>query len=102
MPPRKREQTVTAPPEDPREVGIMASLAGFFDAAWYLARYPDVAAASLDPLQHFIRHGVAERRDPNRFFESAWYAEHYPDVAASGLHPLVHYLQAGAEELRNP
>ncbi len=69
---------------------------------WYLARYPDIAAAELDPLLHFIRYGAAEKRDPNRFFDSAWYIEHHPDVAASGLNPLLHYLQAGAAELRNP
>ncbi len=33
--------------------------------SWYQARYPDVAAADPDPLLHFIRHGLAERRDPN-------------------------------------
>jgi GT2 family glycosyltransferase/glycosyltransferase involved in cell wall biosynthesis len=103
MPPRPPEPTATAPPTpDQREGEIVASLAGFFDAAWYLARYPDVASANTDPLQHFIRHGAAERRDPNRFFDSAWYTEHFPDVAASGMHPLLHYLQAGAKELRNP
>src|ERR1700722_2490371 len=102
MPPRPPEPAATAPPADQREVEIVASLAGFFDAPWYLARYPDVASANTDPLQHFIRHGAAERRDPNRFFDSAWYTEHFPDVAASGMHPLLHYLQAGAKELRNP
>ena len=80
----------------------MRSMAALFDPAWYQAQYPDLAAAPIALLQHFIRHGLAERRDPNGFFDGAWYHEHYPDVAASGLHPLVHYLQAGAAELRNP
>src|ERR1700761_6444765 len=92
----------SATADDKREAEIMASLEGFFDADWYRARYPDVAASDLDPLQHFIRHGAAEKRDPNRFFDTAWYVEHYPDVAASGLNPLLHYAQAGAAELRNP
>ncbi|MDR3533474.1 MAG: glycosyltransferase, partial [Rhodopila sp.] len=93
------------PPEaqpDPRETALMRSMAGFFDPDWYQARYPDIVAGNLEPLLHFIRHGIAERRDPNRFFDSAWYTEHYPDVSASGLHPLLHYLQKGAAELRNP
>ena len=75
---------------------------GFFDAAWYRLRYADIAASGEDPITHFIRHGLHERRDPNRFFDSAWYCEHYPDVNTSGLHPLLHYLQSGAAELRNP
>lgn len=79
----------------------MAQLMGrFLDAEWYQARYPDIG--NLDPLDHFIRYGAAERRDPNRFFDSAWYIEHNPDVAASGFNPLLHYVRAGAAELRNP
>ena len=36
-----------------------------FDASWYLAAYPDIAAAGVDPLKHFINHGLEEGRDPN-------------------------------------
>ena len=87
---------------DPREACLVRAMTGFFDPDWYRERNPDVVAAGLDPLVHFIRNGLAERRDPNRFFDSAWYCEHYPDVSVSGMHPLLHYLQAGAAELRNP
>lgn len=80
----------------------MRAMAGFFDPDWYQMRYPDAIAANLDPLRHFIRYGIAERRDPNPFFDSAWYIEHYPDVSVAGLHPLLDYLQAGAAALRNP
>ena len=79
-----------------------AQIVAFLDADWYRSRYPDHAGSGLDPDQHFLRYGIAERRDPNRFFDSAWYVEHNPDVAISGMHPLLHYLQAGAAELRNP
>jgi GT2 family glycosyltransferase/glycosyltransferase involved in cell wall biosynthesis len=88
--------------EGSRENGIVRAMAGFFDAEWYRTRYADIAASGVDPLHHFIHHGLAERRDPNGFFDSAWYAEHYSDIGASGLNPLLHYLQAGAAELRNP
>jgi GT2 family glycosyltransferase/glycosyltransferase involved in cell wall biosynthesis len=73
-----------------------------FDQDWYLERYPDVRASGMDPLEHYIRFGVNEGRDPNRFFDRAWHLEHYPEVAASQLDPLVHYLRIGARELRNP
>ena len=36
----------------------------FFDAIWYLARNPDVAAAGMDPLRHYLRFGRAEGRLP--------------------------------------
>ncbi len=78
----------------------MRQIAGAIDADWYRARYPD--SAGLAPLDHFIRFGAAQNRDPNQFFDSAWYAGHNPDVAAAGLIPLVHYIQSGAAELRDP
>lgn len=35
-----------------------------FDPAWYLAAYPDVAAAGRDPWRHYRRHGRREGRLP--------------------------------------
>jgi GT2 family glycosyltransferase/glycosyltransferase involved in cell wall biosynthesis len=84
------------------EDALAQSMRGFFDPDWYTARYPDILAAGLEPLRHFMLHGAAEHRDPNAFFDSAWYARQYPDVAASGVVPLLHYLSSGAVELRNP
>ena len=33
-----------------------------FDAAWYLEQYPDIAAAGIDPFQHYLEHGKKEGR----------------------------------------
>ncbi|AYA63004.1 glycosyltransferase [Alteromonas sp. RKMC-009] len=38
-----------------------------FDPDWYIDAYPDIAAASVDPLTHFINHGIDEGRDPNPY-----------------------------------
>ena len=38
-----------------------------FDADWYLAAYPDIAAAGVEPLTHFINHGINEGRDPTPY-----------------------------------
>lgn len=35
---------------------------GLFDGAAYLQRYPDVAAEGMDPLRHYLLHGVSEGR----------------------------------------
>lgn len=72
-----------------------------FDAAWYLDRYPDVAAASADPLDHFIRNGGSEGRHPSAAFDSGWYLRRNRDVAGSGANPLLHYLEHGREEGRS-
>ncbi len=76
--------------------------AGVFDAAWYLRRNADVAAALVDPLSHFVHDGWKEGRSPNRFFDPAWYRLANPDVAASQIDPLLHYLRDGAREGRRP
>src|SRR5262249_37396302 len=75
---------------------------GLFDAEWYLAQNPDVAAAGINPLVHYLRHGPADGRDPNALFDTKWYLAQNPDVAAEGINPLVHYLQKGAGEGRDP
>ena len=45
-----------------------------FDADFYLDRYPDVRAAGMNPLLHYILHGAAEERKPNAWFQPEYYA----------------------------
>jgi glycosyltransferase involved in cell wall biosynthesis len=78
------------------------SSSGLFSPDWYLARYPDVAAAGIDPLEHYLRHGVAEERDPCPEFSTSGYLKRYPDVAEDGINPLLHYIRHGKDEARNP
>jgi glycosyltransferase involved in cell wall biosynthesis len=73
-----------------------------FDRDWYLECNPDVRAAGIDPLLHYLKSGAAEGRDPNPLFDSDWYVERNPDVRAAGMNPLVHYLKRGAAAGRNP
>lgn len=37
--------------------------AGLFDVSAYISRYPDVAMSGIDPLKHYIIHGIKENRD---------------------------------------
>jgi len=76
--------------------------ADFFDAEWYAERYSDISASGLTPIQHFIRHGWAEFRDPNPAFDADWYRCAYPDVVAAGLIPIEHFVLWGAAEGRLP
>ena len=85
-----------------RSVGAALRYSGLFDDRWYLARYPDVAAARIDPLQHFLSAGMAEMRDPSPLFSMRFYLEAHRDVAEAGANPLGHFLSAGGPENRQP
>ena len=69
---------------------------GLFDAEWYLAQNPDVRAAGMDPLVHYVRHGAAQGRSPNPLFDASLYvAAHHGKV-----HPedaLLHFYHSGLD-----
>src|SRR5262249_38967949 len=48
---------------------------GFFDAAYYREKYPDMARAEIDPLRHYVLHGAAEGRNPHPMFDTRYYIE---------------------------
>ena len=73
-----------------------------FDQAFYLDRYPDVAAAGIDLYQHYLTFGWKEGRDPDAFFSTLGYLNDNPDVKAAGLNPLLHYDASGWREGRDP
>lgn len=77
-----------------------AQAAEAFDARYYLAMNRDVAEGGGDPLDHFLRHGWREGRDPSHAFSVSDYLELNPDVAAKGVHPFIHYLTQGRSEGR--
>jgi hypothetical protein len=71
-----------------------------FDAQWYLANNPDVAAANTDPILHYVSYGAREGRAPGPQFNPASYLSANPDVAREQLDPLLHYLIKGYTESR--
>ena len=66
-----------------------------FDRQFYLTKYPDVADAGIDPLEHFLGTGWRERRDPNSYFSTSFYFETYPEVRKAGINPFIHYVTTG-------
>lgn len=66
------------------------------DAEFYLRTNPDVAAARMDPVKHYVKYGAAERRQPHPLFDPAHYAA---SCAAAGIagkvaaNPLMHFLE---------
>lgn len=90
-----------------------------FDRDFYLAQNPDVAAAYMDPAQHYLLFGREEGRDAfdplsppapgdagvveladGTLFDPAYYLLQNPDVAAANLDPMAHYEQFGRDEGR--
>ncbi|VVC53491.1 protein of unknown function [Beijerinckiaceae bacterium RH AL1] len=85
---------------------------GPFNSAWYLARYPDVAAAGADAFAHYINYGRFEGRLPSPEsddesiwgvrFDAEWYKARNPDVEQSGSDPFNHFINCGILEGRAP
>ncbi|HWA43197.1 MAG TPA: glycosyltransferase [Hypericibacter adhaerens] len=73
-----------------RSVEVLFRVATFVDANWYWARYPDVAAARLDPVVHYLLAGWRENRDPSAEFSTRAYLEAHPDMAKGHVNPLTH------------
>ena len=73
-----------------------------FDINGYLKTYTDVAAAHVNPLDHYHQFGWLEGRDPSVGFDTTDYIAAYPDVAAAHIDPLQHFLAFGIHEGRSP
>uniref|UniRef100_UPI001FCC3923 rhamnan synthesis F family protein n=1 Tax=Methylobacterium sp. B34 TaxID=95563 RepID=UPI001FCC3923 len=86
-----------------------------FDGPWYLSNNPDVAAAGLNPLLHYLNCGRAEGRPTclvavsefvaqiadSDLFDAEWYrAIQAPDVTPAQA--ARHYLQEGAARGLSP
>jgi hypothetical protein len=70
-----------------------------FDYDWYADAYADLQLPRDVPretrytqsLQHYLKYGRRQRRDPNALFSSKWYVDRFQVPA--DVDPLVHYAQ---------
>lgn len=72
-----------------------------FDCKWYLDHYPDIKAAKIDPILHFLNHGWRENRNPSSLFITKFYLQYNPDIKKAQINPLLHYIRHGKKEGRN-
>lgn len=77
-----------------------AAVASAFDADYYKRRYPDSAVSAISPLEHYLRFGWREGRDPSADFDTQYYLRHSPDIAQAGANPFVHWVLHGRAEKR--
>lgn len=71
-----------------------------FDSDYYLTTNPDLQAADLDPVKHYMLHGWREHRDPSAIFSTSQYLFDNPDIAKAEINPLLHFLRYGRLEGR--
>lgn len=72
-----------------------------FDAAFYVAAYPEVNDAGLSAVEHYELYGRAEGRATHPFFDENYYLAANPDVAAAGVDAWDHFSTYGWQEGRN-
>ena len=75
---------------------------GYFDSKWYLKSYPKVAQAKMDPIEHYMKYGWKEGRNPSEKFDTKFYLETYKEVKEKGLNPLLHFVKHGKKEGKLP
>jgi hypothetical protein len=71
---------------------MIKKLRKLLDAEFYLRANPDVAAARMDPLKHYVKYGAAEQRQPHPLFDPAHYLAGCPE-ARNAENPLLHFLE---------
>ncbi len=76
------------------EAGVIRA-SGLFRPLYYLERNPDVAAANVDPLLHYIQRGAAEGRSPHPVFDPEFYWSQVAEAERGALSPLAHFASAG-------
>ena len=119
-PPAPSAPSAPSAPEENRDVGLIDKarklfaprrtktgdsvydlVAEHFDEEFYLTTYPDVAAAGIDPIRHYLDAGWHEQRDPSLLFSTRFYMDNNPDVVAAGVNPFFHFVAAGKAEGRH-
>ena len=80
---------------------ILIAKSKYFDSKWYLKRYPDVAKSGMDPVEHYLKYGWKEGRNPSKKFNTKEYLDLNPDVTAANINPLLHYERFGKKEERS-
>jgi len=106
-----------------KRVNLLSHFSAWFDPAWYLKQYPDVAISGMDPAYHYLHYGIAEGRRSGPhideiflpgleeqlallntcgWFDADWYLQKNIDIANAGVDPAIHYLQYGIAEGRAP
>lgn len=72
----------------------------FFDADWYLRKYPEVLLLRMNPALHYYEYGWQKGYDPSPRFSTAEYLSLHEGVRHQNTCPLYHYERYGKYEGR--
>lgn len=70
-------------------------LGSVFDPEWYATRYRDVFRFDADPVDHFLRSGIREGRDPSPYVDLSFYATQVSFAPESNVELVEHLLEVG-------
>jgi len=71
-----------------------------FNTYFYLLSHPDVAAAGINPFDHYLMWGEPAGWEPD--FDPEYYLAENSEIAAAGINPTWHYILFGKTEGRQP
>lgn len=77
----------------------LLTASGLFDAAWYVAQYPDVLLSGREPLDHFLTVGMILGRDPGPDFSETFMRVAAPDFLKDGSVTLIQWLKLGCPSI---
>jgi hypothetical protein len=69
------------------------AVAALFDRDFYLRKYPDVAAARVNPFRHYLQHGAEEGRKPHPLFDHDFYLLCSPEARDTAQPSILHFLK---------
>ena len=65
---------------------------GFVDPYYYYRIYPDVISGGMTAVDHYLRYGAQEGRNPSENFNTLKYLVEHPEIVRKGINPLVHFI----------
>lgn len=97
-----RSQVPKTLSSEPSDEVIRDVIRGEFSESYYLATYSDIRKSKVDALEHFVRTGWREKRNPNSMFDTDFYVSRNADIRDLNINPFWHYIVAGRAEGRLP
>ncbi len=65
---------------------------GLFSEKYYLLTYEDVRRADIDPINHYIRYGAKEGRNPNEEFNTNSYLTKNKNIDIEKINPFYSFI----------